>query len=184
MPVLPVRGSPDVSCVELLRQEFLIQHPLFSRRMDFFSYTQAQGQAFTDWAAKLAKKGDEAALADLTVDDLYSMRYITGVSDQELRKEFLKQGDKSHKNLLQVADTYEMGKRYTKSIHTRSPGAHSSNVKAGKKQATSNRTEVSSVIKELQREGKCFGCGQKPNDCAAHKEQCRARDATCKLCGR
>ena len=187
-PVLPDPASVDVSCVELLRTEFLVQHPLFSRRLDFFKYTQAQGQAFTDWAQKLRKKGDEADLAALTVDDLYSMRYFTGVTDQELRKEFLKQTDKASKNLLEVADTYEMGRRYDKSMRS-STTAAANNVTSGKKkpakgQATGSKPTVSPVMRDLQREGKCFGCGQKPADRAAHKDQCKARDATCKNCGR
>ena len=84
--------------MDLLRDKFLVQHPLFSRRLDFFNFKQSNGQAFTDWYQKLRKKGDEVDLAAMTVNDLYAMRSFTGITDNDLKKEFLKQTDKSTKN--------------------------------------------------------------------------------------
>ena len=87
-PVLEDPANVTKCCVELLRDEFLIQHLLFSRRLDFFNFKQSSGQAFSDWYQKLKKKGDEADLAAMSVDDLYTMRCFTGVTDPELKKEF------------------------------------------------------------------------------------------------
>ena len=62
-PVLEDPANVTKCCVELLRDEFLIQHPLFSRRLDFFNFKQSSGQAFSDWYQKLKKKGDVADFA-------------------------------------------------------------------------------------------------------------------------
>ena len=187
-PVLPDPANTSKCLVEMLQEEFLVQHPLFSRRLDFFNFKQSTGQAFTDYYQKLRKKGDEADLAAMTVDDLYTMRCFTGVTDPELKKEFLKQPNKDSKTLQEVADNYEMARRYVKAMGT--PAANTTTVKGkgkgnvGKTGGNKGNNEYNDKAKQLFTEGKCFRCGQKVENRAAHASDCKAKNHTCKHCGK
>ena len=75
----------EKSCLDLLRDQFLVEHPLFSRRLAYFRYNQSSGQAFTAWAEKLDQLGDEADLANIKDDVIKTMRYFTGVTDPLLK---------------------------------------------------------------------------------------------------
>eukprot|EP00095_Tigriopus_kingsejongensis_P001396 maker-scaffold205_size259573-snap-gene-1.45 protein:Tk01396 transcript:maker-scaffold205_size259573-snap-gene-1.45-mRNA-1 annotation:"hypothetical protein DAPPUDRAFT_304267" len=74
----------DDGCISLLEEEFLQSYPMFARRLDFFRYSQASGQLFTDWSAELRSKGDEADLSGLRVEDLYMMRDLPLVSGRRM----------------------------------------------------------------------------------------------------
>ena len=192
-PILPDPTSLDRSCIELLQDEFLVQHPLFSRRLDFFNFKQSSGQAFTDWYQKLRKKGDEADLAAMTVDDLYTMRCFTGVTDPELKREFLKQPKKDSATLTETADNYEMARRYVKAMGTpaanntatRKKGNNPGNTgRMGGNGATNAVSNDDSRAKQIFKEGKCFRCGHKVDNRKEHAIDCKAKDHTCRHCGK
>ena len=183
-PILPDPAGTDLSCIELLREEFLVQYPLFTRRLDFFQYKQASGQHFTDWETTLRKKGDEADLAALSVDDLYVMRYLTGITDSKLQVEFLKESNPDSKKLKDLAQTYEMAKRYVKAM-----GPSTSNVKSKDKQqpskgkqgkGSSTQTQTPHFARQLASEGKCLRCGKKREE----GHQCKALEWECRTCGK
>ena len=115
------------------------------------------------------------------------MRCFTGVTDPELKKEFLKQPTKDSVTLAEVADTYEMARRYVKAMGT--PKANSAQPKGKGKsnKPKSNTTKTSNdcgKAKQLAEEGKCFRCGQKFESRASHKPDCKAKDHKCKHCGK
>ena len=56
----PIFG--DGGCIKIIETEFLQKYPLFARRLDFFREEQLDGEAWSDWAARLEKKGNEADL--------------------------------------------------------------------------------------------------------------------------
>jgi hypothetical protein len=49
--IYAAHGNPDVCCIDLLKDEFLIHYPLTVRRLDFFKLAQTKGQLFTDFYA-------------------------------------------------------------------------------------------------------------------------------------
>jgi hypothetical protein len=53
--VTPVLG-PGASVMELMRDKFLLEHSLFSRRLDFFRFKQGRGQSMSDH--RLRKRED------------------------------------------------------------------------------------------------------------------------------
>jgi hypothetical protein len=63
--IYAANGNPDVCCIDLLKDEFLIHYPLTVRRLDFFKLAQTKGQLFTDFYAKLSGMGDLADLAGI-----------------------------------------------------------------------------------------------------------------------
>ena len=86
----PVLGETD-SCMSHLREIFLQNIPLLTRRYNFFCCDQKAGERFSDWNLRLMLEGQEAELGTLTEDDLYALRLVTGTCDTKLREEFLKQ---------------------------------------------------------------------------------------------
>jgi hypothetical protein len=101
----------DDGCIEKLEEKFKVTYPLFTRRLDFFRHQQAKGQTFADFYARLRQKGDEAELADLTVDHTYVFRIICACSDQKLKEKFLKLESPTLEDLVKEAELYEVARR-------------------------------------------------------------------------
>ena len=76
------------SCMSILQEDFCLRYLLFNRRLDFFKCQQGPSQKFSDFAAKLRAKGDEADLPALTVDEMYIFRYICSCTNTKLREKF------------------------------------------------------------------------------------------------
>lgn len=87
-----VTMDANPSCFALLTQEFLIVHPLNSRRFQYYSYVHdfAGRQKFSDFIAKVMKLHTEADIANLSVDDALVMKFLTGIQDNKLQDELLK----------------------------------------------------------------------------------------------
>jgi hypothetical protein len=86
--VTPVIGPGD-TIMGLMRDEFLLEHSLFARRLAYFRFKQAKGQAMSDAVNELQRLGDQSCLAGLTPDDLCVMRYLTITDDPELLDKLL-----------------------------------------------------------------------------------------------
>ena len=54
----------------LLEKEFDSTWPMFNRRLDFFRFEQKEGQAFSDFVAKLELKAREADLQTLDEEEI------------------------------------------------------------------------------------------------------------------
>ena len=187
----PVLDDPaDVSCLDLLREVFLVQHPIFSRRLAFYRAKQEPGQEFSDFAAKLERQGDECSLTNVEVDETYVMRYFTACTDTKLLDEFLKVTDPTKAKLLETVATYENGKRYQESMReagTAKANATSSSKGKGKGSGSKSSKGDAPAWKQLKsklvRERRCFRCGDSlPKEESDHK--CKAIDAMCKSCDR
>ena len=186
----PVLDDPtDESCLDMLRSEFLIRHPLFNRRLAFYEAKQEQGQDFTDFAEKLQRHGDEADLRNIPIDDTYVMRYFTAVTDDKLQEEFLRLKSPTKQEMLETAANYEQGKRYKTAIRklgTEKSNAVSSSSSRTKGSSSNSRGEAPAwkqLKSKLVRERRCFRCGDSlPKEESSHK--CKAIDSTCKNCDR
>ncbi|TRY68990.1 hypothetical protein TCAL_13738 [Tigriopus californicus] len=67
-PNTPVFGPG--SMIELLKDEFALRYPLFTRRLECFRYTRHQGQPALNFVAKLTQLSFEADLPSLSTDEL------------------------------------------------------------------------------------------------------------------
>jgi hypothetical protein len=83
----PIIGR--IGACSILKNEFLVEHPLFSRRLDFFCFKQGYVQSMSDAMAELRKLGDQATLGALNATDLYIMRYLTMTDDLKLLEKML-----------------------------------------------------------------------------------------------
>jgi hypothetical protein len=93
----PILGQ--IGAWSILKNEFLVEHPLFSRRLDFFCFKQRYGQSMSDAMAELRKLGDQATLGALDAMDLYIMRYLTMTDDPKLLEKMLEKELPTQKNL-------------------------------------------------------------------------------------
>jgi hypothetical protein len=82
--------------------------------LDYFRYLQATGQSFADYVAKLRQKGNEADLADLSVDELYVFRILSGISDMKLKEKLLELKSPSLAALVAEATDFEVARRNLK----------------------------------------------------------------------
>ena len=182
---MPIFG-PD-SCMALLNAEFLRLHPLFSRRMAFFRSVQPASQLFSEWGNTLELLAAEAQLDKMDVDDMISMRYIIGGTDQKLLDEMLRLKDPSLDDLKVVVDHYEMNILNKSNISGGSSAeVRSTSNKKDKKKKGAYEKEVSTAtsreerIAELKAKSRCLRCGKpwaKDHDCPA------AKGGKCKKCG-
>jgi hypothetical protein len=83
----PILGR--IGACSILKNEFLVEHPLFSRRQDFFRFKQGYGQSMSDAMAELQKLGYQATLGALDATDLYIMHYLTMNDDPKLLEKML-----------------------------------------------------------------------------------------------
>ena len=136
--------------------------------MDFFGTKQTKGQLFSDWAAKLKSLGEEADLYQLTTED---MKYLTGVVDEKLRTEFLKEAKPTLKLLDKIVHQYEIAAFSVKAMTSQDSEVRQ--VSQGMKQ----QTKIPSS-KELMDQGKCVRCGT-----AGHSApDCRHKTSLCHSC--
>lgn len=185
-PALPAAES----CMQFLKEEFKDQHPLVSRRHDFFKEMQKPGEQFSDWAIRLKRLGDEAELVACTEDDLYVMRYLTGGLDERLRRRLLRVENPSKVLLDKEIQRYEAE---TKSLKATAPPAAASAaaVEKGRTQGggpgpgarrTDGQVLYSDRLAAFRKEGRCPRCGDRKEKDTKH--DCRARGKNCSACGR
>ena len=97
--------------------------------------------------------GNEADLTQLTTDDIYIMRYLTGVCDEKLREKFLKEAKPTLKPLDKVAHQHEVAESSVKAMSTQR--ADLRQVMGGNKQQKSKMP----LSKDLMDQRKCIRYG-------------------------
>ena len=153
----------DDSCMSLLQEKFLKIYPIFSRRLDFFRFSQAPGQKASDFYTKLRQKGNEANLSGLDIDQQYVFRIICGLTDSRLKGKLLKLVNPDLDEVLEEIELYEIANKALKDLEIHKP------------------TEIK-YVKMKDVKGRCFGCGGDE----IHKDRkiCPAFGHECKGCGR
>lgn len=173
----PIYGEDG--CLSSVRQVFINNTPILSRRFKFFSCDQQVGETFSDWYLRLQLDGQEAELENIQADDLFVLRLVTGTCDGKLREEFLKQDKPSRESLVRIAQSREIATNVETSIATRSQLAEVDAVSSYKKSKN--------VLNRRPRDwndlkGRCFGCGAPSS---AHlKTDCPGRNIECRKCGK
>jgi hypothetical protein len=100
----------------LMRDEFLLEHSLFARRLAYFRFKQAKGQAMSDAVNELQRLGDQSCLAGLTPDDLCVMRYLTITDDPKLLDKLLEIDDPTPRLLKDATRRYENAARTKRTL--------------------------------------------------------------------
>jgi hypothetical protein len=113
--VTPVLGTV-ATVMELMRDEFLLEHALFSCRLDFFRFKQGRGQSMSDAMTKLQRLGDQSTLGVLNPMDLYVMRYLTMTEDATLLEKLLEVEVPTQQLLKDVVWRFETAARTKKTL--------------------------------------------------------------------
>jgi hypothetical protein len=114
--IYATNGNPDVCCMDLLKDEFLIHYPLTVRHLDFFKLAQTKGQLFTDFYAKLSGMGELADLAGIEIEDMMVFRIIVALHDDKLRQLILRLPELTLTKVMREARAYESASTTTKHV--------------------------------------------------------------------
>lgn len=161
----------DNGCLDRIREEFSLKYPLFTRRMEFFKYNQESSQSFRDYDTQLQRKGNEADLQNLRVDELYMFRFMTGTNDARLREKFLKIEDPTLEKMRQVANMHEVQQQSLSAIAGENSAHHVQRQGGGPRPQGGQGGGPQKVT--------CFRCGEmdhKSNTCSM------SMDVKCKKC--
>ena len=85
-PIFEDEENDRDSCMELLHDEFMIKHPLVSRRYEFFTTQQKPGQDILQWQSQQKTRATEADLDQMTPEDLMVLAYLINVTDSKLKE--------------------------------------------------------------------------------------------------
>jgi hypothetical protein len=161
-------GAKD-SCREFLEQKFRVTYPLFTRRLDYFRYCQAQGQTFAEYVAKLRQKGNKADLAALSVDEMYVFRVLSGLSDNKMKEKLLELKSPSLAALIAEAPDIEVARRNLKAS-----GASDSQARCSRQE--DRRRDNRSKSRGPPAGPKCPDCGNREHEedypCPAASHSC------------
>jgi hypothetical protein len=102
--------------MELMRDEFLLEHSRFSRRLAFFRFKQDKGQSMSDAVNDLQRLGDQSDLEGLFPADLYVMRYLTITDDPDLLDKLLEIEAPTQQLLKDARRRYETAERTKKTL--------------------------------------------------------------------
>jgi hypothetical protein len=142
----PILGR--IGACSILKNEFLVEHPLFSRRLDFFCFKQGYGQSMSNAMAELQKLGDQATLGALDATDLSIMCYLTMTDDPKLLEKMLEKELSTQQNLIDIVRLFENASRTRKTLST----------------ASANTTEVDDAESNYVGKGQGRGRGRRDQD--------------------
>ncbi|CAB4045969.1 Hypothetical predicted protein, partial [Paramuricea clavata] len=91
------------SLIESLKEDFAMRYPLVTRRLDYFSRKQKNGEQFSDFLSKLKELGELADLDGITKEDILVFSSLSGTNNKELLDDLLKIEDASLKNIEKAA---------------------------------------------------------------------------------
>ena len=175
-PDTPIFGNGG--CMDMLTQEFEENYPLDTRRSDYFTKRQKEGQKFSVHAAEIMKLAAEADLAALTVDELHCFRYISSCTDKKLRDKLLKVEKPTLNELNRVVKTYERVNATCSALDGGRQTYNQAQVKQVK-----NKQEVKVAKSTPIKDGKprqCYACGASDH----LRNVCPKKEENCKFCGR
>jgi hypothetical protein len=196
--------------MELMRDEFLLEHSLFSRRLAFFRFKQGKGQSMSDAVNDLQHLGDQSNLAVLGPEDFYVMQYLTITDDPDLLDKLLEIEAPLQPLLKDATRRYENAERSKKTLAGSAamaaytePGADANAVGQGRGCSRGRGSEPGAREKApwvrdpnlpyTQEQCKkilswyndrdfCSKCGSKKRK--GEKHVCGASNSTCKKCKR
>ena len=107
-----VTADTDVpECIEVVKEIYLENYPLFTRRWNFFSEKQPIGESFSRWYAKLQAKAQDADIYKMTAEEMVMVQLIAMTTDTELQKELLKLKNPTRQEVVAAARAFEAAKQ-------------------------------------------------------------------------
>ena len=184
MPIVAEEGRE--CALTILEREFLQIYPIFVRRLEFFSYRQDNGQTWSDFSANLESIGNQAQLEGIGPDELYVLRILTSITDDELKKEFLKVdvADRTHTALKELGMRLETA-RATKKRLSKQTGSSAQQAHGGAKPKTQGSASANNTNKNKGKKNDKGGGppqGQKPGGQQQQQQQSSTRKR-CEKCG-
>ena len=207
-PIQPTLDPGQNSCIGLLKEAFVTEYPIFTRRLDYFQVKQKPNQKYSEFYKLLKKHQAESDVAALDVDALMTMLMMTGCNDQEIRKRFLQEDEKTEANFVKIVTNYEAGLKYISAMKAESVSANAvrgnsarggrgrgaPSVRGNRFVGTNNQSynsapmghtdsPIQHYMNQLRQKGKCIRCGASTNEPDNHPN-CKAFDAVCNSCGK
>jgi len=187
-PVLPRQPPTGDSLIEILDKVFLVEVPIFSRRLEFWSMAQTDNETLDHFTTTLYDRAREADIASMTLNDIIVFRLLTGVTDEGMLAEWRRLEDPSLEDLKRVQRIYIAGRRQEKACKAPARAARSEAKEAEKNKRITRQRSQSRGPRIGQRpipeewKGKCLRCASTAHLVA----QCpRSREETkCTACGK
>ena len=180
------------SAFQALEEEFLLQYPIFTRRLDFFRHAHPPNQTFSEWIQEVDKMGDQCSMTEgLSADEVYVLRYRSALQNQKLREELLKLDNPTRHSIREAVQKWEVAQRCSKGITAPPHKSASSALQAqtssvapsrggGARQKQPQHPQATTQGANNQRGGfRCMRCGSTNS-----QHNCTAIGATCKKCGK
>ena len=131
------------SAFQALEEEFLLQYPIFTRRLDFFRHAHPPNQTFSEWIQEVDKMGDQCSMTDgLSSDEVYVLRYLSALQNQKLREELLKLDNPTRHSIREAVQKWEVAQRCSKGITAPPHKSASSALQAQTSSVAPSRGEV------------------------------------------
>jgi len=182
-PTTPVIDGMDgmVTCMSLLGSYFQAKYPILLRRKQFFSYTQQAGQSERDYIEELHSRADEADLANMNMEDMLCLMYVSGLTDSRLRERMSEVEQPTLAVFNNLVDLH-MHAKATAGTEARALATGGRQGKQGNQQKERKKKEISEKEKMRRKamKGKCFRCGNGTHMIPECKQK---SDVKCNKCG-
>jgi hypothetical protein len=192
-----------------MRDEFLLEHLLFCRRLAFFRFKQGKGQSMSDAVNDLQRLEDQSDLAGLGPEYLYVIRYLTITDNPDLLDKLLENEAPSQQLLKDATRQYENAERTKKTLSGSAtmvayiePGAGANAVGRGRGRGRGSepgarekapwvrdpnlpytQEQCKKILSWYNVRELCSKCGTKKKK-KGEKHVCGASNSTCKKCKR
>ena len=175
----PVIG--ENGCLDMLKQIFHKECPLFIRRFNYLRCTQDPGESFSDWWVSKKAKAQECEFEKMKKEDMLLLGLMMGVHDPKLKEEFQRQRDPTVDALVAIAENWQYAEKNMECMSDRGAtvrrGRTQSHYKAGQRRDWQNRHGGRSHSGSQDRD--CKFCGYRT---CKGITKCRAKGKTCNGC--
>ena len=180
-PVLEYEGKPEqeVTCLDVIEQNFKIRYPLTSRRHELMQMKQPRGEPMATHSARMKGLMLDADLSTMTIEELKSTLLICSCTNEELKDELLKLDNPTVEQVDEAIENYTRKKNDLKRTSEGSK-AYVAKQEKGRRQSEHNKSKPT-----------CWACGYEGHrapDCRKKKEslhckKCKKSGHVTKVCG-
>ena len=183
-------GCSEGSFLQIIRDEFLQTHPLIGRRLRFFRTEQQQNQTGMAYYTRLYETFRNADMEGMTLESIFVMRLLAGMTDEKLLERLQKVQDKTRDNLVQEMANYEEEAKSRQEMASSRGAPRAHNTSAGQKQQQQPRQSpyrggnkdnyVKKHYDMLKAGNKCTRCAEPMSE--GHVAVCRGKEGVCSFC--